>query len=454
MPSRRQAIAILGLAAMMPQQVLASSVDFLQHQRALIRNDPNEFIAALEAIKERGKPDMAAGLIQAMRFSKGPDKAISDVIAAITGHAGPQTWFEWMLWQERTPKVVPHPTFYDFKREIFLGIDPNFKVFLRPEHLLRQNMRIRFEEITWGGVRKDGIPALDNPDLIPASEAEYMRDEDLVFGVSINGDTRAYPLRIMGWHEMFNDVVGGVPVALAYCTLCGSGILFETKVPTLAEPLVFGSSGFLYRSNKLMFDRATHSLWNQFTGKPISGELVSSGIKLTRRAVVIDTWKNWRKANPKTRILALDTGYSRDYGSGVVYQNYFASKDLMFPTNVDQSKNQQKDFVFGVQLFGGAKAWPISAFANKPIINDEMQNRPLVLIGNTQTRTVRAYERGKMRFSGGATNITSQDGTRWRMTEDALVASDGRSLARVPGHISYWFAWNGYLGAKSELYDG
>jgi len=148
MPSRRQAIAILGLAAMMPQQVLASSVDFLQHQRALIRNDPNEFIAALEAIKERGKPDMAAGLIQAMRFSKGPDKAISDVIAAITGHAGPQTWFEWMLWQERTPKVVPHPTFYDFKREIFLGIDPNFKVFLRPEHLLRQNMRIRFEEIT------------------------------------------------------------------------------------------------------------------------------------------------------------------------------------------------------------------------------------------------------------------------------------------------------------------
>ena len=109
--------------------------------------------------------------------------------------------------------------------------------------------------------------------LIDAKDADYLLGTALVFGVSINGDTRAYPLRIMGWHEMFNEVIGGVPVALAYCTLCGSGILFETAVEGRARPFVFGSSGFLYRSNKLMFDRETNSLWNQFTGKPVAAQV-------------------------------------------------------------------------------------------------------------------------------------------------------------------------------------
>lgn len=135
-------------------------------------------------------------------------------------------------------------------------IDPNFTAFLYSG--VRHS--IRLEEIAWGGVNKDGIPSLDNPALINAEDAEYLKEDDLVFGVSINGDTRAYPLRIMDWHEMFNDVIGGVPVALAYCTLCGSGILYETDMGDGKEPIIFGSSGFLYRSNKLMYDKQTHSL--------------------------------------------------------------------------------------------------------------------------------------------------------------------------------------------------
>ena len=454
MPTRRHAAAMLAAAALTPTPALASSPDLYQLQRAVVFGASDEFHAALEAILKRGNPDMAAGLITGLRFTQGPQSAVSSVLAAITGEANARSWFDWMLWQERNPEIVPHPTYADFKRELFLRIDPNFDVFLRAKHTKREAMRIRLEEITWGGVRKDGIPSLDNPELIAADKAEYMRDDDLVFGVSINGDTRAYPLRIMGWHEMFNEVIGGVPVALAYCTLCGSGILFETKVQQFPDPLIFGSSGFLYRSNKLMFDRATHSLWNQFTGRPVSGELVDSGIELAQRPVVIDTWVNWRRANPETRILSLNTGVPRDYGSGVVYREYFASKELMFPTNVDQSRHQQKDYVFGVRQFGGAKAWPMTAFAATPVINDELGDRPLVLIGNAATRTARAYERSVLRFSGDATAVTSEDGIRWRITEDALVAEDGRTLPRVAGHVAYWFAWNGYLGTTSELYDG
>ncbi|MEL6504194.1 MAG: DUF3179 domain-containing protein [Pseudomonadota bacterium] len=363
-------------------------------------------------------------------------------------------WRAAMLYQEAHPEIIPHPSYRGLKLRYFTSIDPRFMQFFPPQYSSRDKMKIRFEEIAWGGVRVDGIPSLDNPKLLPAAKAEYLRDDDLVFGVSINGDARAYPLRIMGWHEMFNEVIGGVPVALAYCTLCGSGILFETQVEGRDEPLVFGSSGFLYRSNKLMFDRATNSLWNQFTGEPVSGPLVDEGIKLKIRPVAITSWKAWREANPKTQVLSLETGHYRDYGSGVVYREYFASPDLMFPTIVrDESRIKRKDYVFGIREFGAAKAWPLKAFEKERIINDRVGQTDVVLIGDPLTRTVRAYERGGRTFSMEKGVLVS-DRKRWAVTEDALKGPKNKTLARVPGHIAYWFAWDGYLGVESALYDG
>lgn len=454
--SRRRFIASTAALGALPAPLLAqtaqSELDLL---RDTVNGSPDRAFAALTAIRNRGKPDLAAGLIMAMRFSNLPRNYFTETLTVITGTDAGDSWFDWMLWQEAHPQVVPHQqSLIALKRELYLQIDPNFDVFLKPRHLRRDRMKIRLEEITWGGVRKDGIPSLDNPRLIAASEASYMRGSDLIFGVSINGDTRAYPLRIMGWHEMFNEVIGGVPVALAYCTLCGSGILFETKVRGRSRPLIFGSSGFLYRSNKLMFDRATNSLWNQFTGKPVSGKLVNSGIELQQRPVVITTWESWRRDNPDTRILSLQTGHRRNYGSGVVYQEYFASNDLMFPTNVDQRQHRQKDYVFGIREFGGAKAWPLKAFRKRRVINDAMQGRPLVLIGDAKSRSVRAYERGELTFKRTKDGLLSSDGVRWTIGEEALLAADGRSLPRVAGHIAYWFAWNGYLGSESALYKG
>lgn len=452
---RRQFTALATAAMTFPQTVRAQSMSMRDAHFNLVFGQPAELVEALAAIEERGKPDMAAGLILGMRFSRAPREPFVSTLRKITGENAGTGWFDWMLWQEKATDVIPHPAYTEFKQQMFLRIDPNFDVFLKTEHLQRDRMKIRLEEITWGGVRKDGIPSLDNPELIAVDDAEYMRGNDLVFGVSINGDVRAYPLRIMGWHEMFNEVIGGVPVALAYCTLCGSGILFETKVPELGTPLVFGSSGFLYRSNKLMFDRQTHSLWNQFTGKPVSGELVDSGIELQQRPVVITTWEEWKKDNPETRILSLNTGHRRDYGSGVVYQDYFGSEELMFPALVDQSRHKQKDYVFGIRTFGHAKAWPLKAFEGGKMVNDAIGSTPLVLVGDQATRTVRAYERGGLEFTpvaGG--KLASPDGVVWDLREEEMVATDGRSLPRVAGHIAYWFAWNGYMGAESELYDG
>ncbi len=452
MQSRRRFIAASLALSLMPLSARAQQSAELRLLWDVAGGATNEADAALATIRDGNRRDMTAGLILALRFVPERATAINQTLRQLTGEAKANDWFDWMLWQEQHPEFEPHPSFIDFMRDLYLRIDPEFDTFLRADYLTRDRAKIRAEEITWGGVVKDGIPSLDNPALIDAAEASYLRDDDLVFGVAINGDVRAYPLRIMGWHEMFNEVIGGVPVALAYCTLCGSGILYETKVKGRAKPLVFGSSGFLYRSNKLMFDRATLSLWNQFTGKPVTGKLADSGVELVQRPVVIARWDDWRRDNPGTQVLALETGYRRDYGSGVVYNEYFASKDLMFPALADQSRQKQKDYVFGIRRFGGAKAWPLKAFQKKPIINDAVADLSVVLLGDTDSRSARAYERGNLTFAMKSGQLISSDGAVWQVQEEALVAGDGRRLARVAGHVAYWFAWDGYLGDGAELY--
>jgi len=258
----------------------------------------------------------------------------------------------------------------------------------------------------------------------------------------------------MGWHEMFNDVIGGVPVALAYCTLCGAGVLYETTVPGQGAPFVFGSSGFLYRSNKLMFDRATDSLWNQFTGKPVAGPLVNSGIELKTRPVTITSWRDWRSDHPDTRALALNTGHSRNYGSGVVYKDYFSSPDLMFPSLAGGCNLTQKDYVFGLRVTAGAKAYPLKVFEGGRVINDKVGFQNVVLVGDAATRTVRAYDSGGRQFtSAGRKQISASDGV-WTVGEENLTGPGGQRLARLPGHIAYWFGWQSFVGGESEFYEG
>jgi len=449
------AVAALLLLAALPSRAAPFSDEKIKALgEAVLFGSPAAKDDALQKLVARGSLDVVATLILAVRYRR-DDAAILSALNTLTG-AGLGGWHDAMLWQEAHAEVKPHTSFRALKIEIFSRIDPNFTRFLVGVRSWPEFMKIRLEEVTWGGVVVDGIPSLDNPKLIAAGEADYLLDGDLVFGVDINGDVRAYPLRIMGWHEMFNEVIGGVPVALAYCTLCGAGILFETLVEGREEPFVFGSSGFLYRSNKLMFDRETDSLWNQFTGRPVAGPLWDSDIELKMRPVAITSWAKWKAKHPNTRVLSLETGHRRDYGSGVVYRDYFTSPDLMFPTLVrDESQVRRKDLVFGIRDVGAAKAWPLTAFDGGAVINDTVGDRNVVVLGDAATRTVRAYDRQDMRFDAtdDDTRLAGPGGL-WRVEENLLVGPDGQKLPRIAGHISYWFAWDGYLGVESALYSG
>ncbi len=208
---------------------------------------------------------------------------------------------------------------------------------------------------------------------------------------------------------------------------------------------VFGSSGFLFRSNKLMYDRETKSLWHSLTGEPVVGALAHSGIKLAVLPVVVSTWGQWRADHPDTKVLSLDTGYSRAYVPGAAYGGYFASPDTMFPVWRRSTILPAKSFVFALSISGTPKAYPLDALERERVVNDTLGGEDVVLVAEARGRTVRAYRRGGHRFGPRPEDRTLVDdrGTRWRVTEQALVETGGPEtvLDRIPGHVSYWFGW-------------
>ncbi len=399
---------------------------------------------ALATLVERDQRDVVPAFIAVLRVLPDEDGQLLRALQRLARTNIGRDWKAWTEWQETHSEIQPFRGFDAFKADILAGIDPAFRDFVHRgvKH------EIRLEEIVWGGVKKDGIPALTNPPRIPADQAGYLTPGELVFGVRIRGDARAYPLRILDWHEMFNDVIGGIPVSLAYCTLCGSAILFDTRVPGRREPLVFGSSGLLYRSNKLMYDEETNSLWNQFTGRPVVGELTGSGIRLRVLPVVITRWEDWRTSHPDTTVLSLDTGHERDYRPGQPYGAYFRSPELMFPVVIRDRRLDPKDRVYVLRDKDNEMAWALSLFEANPVLHDRVGDLPVVLIGNAATETVRAYRSEGRTFSAGERGRIESEGETWTVGEDFLTGPGGETLARLPGHMAYWFAWQSYM-AKS-----
>jgi len=318
-----------------------------------------------------------APLVDQMRFVGSRDELllIVETLKLLAGADAPAAnWADMVVWLGSRPELKAPPGYVGWKGELHAAIDPRFAEFLREG----APAIVRIEEVQWGGVPVDGIPALVNPRMVPARAATWLDNRDAVFGVSINNDHRAYPLRILDWHEMANDVVGGKPVALAYCTLCGSGVLYDATAA--GRRFEFGSSGFLFRSNKLMYDQQTRTLWNHMTGEPVIGPLVGSGIRLERLPVVVTSWGEWKREHPDTRVVDLNTGHNRPYGAGAAYGAYFASPGTMFPVWQKSRALPEKARVFTLVLDGQAKAYALEALDRAGgVLNDTFAGKPLVV---------------------------------------------------------------------------
>jgi len=346
------------------------------------------------------------------------------------------TWFQY-VWNK---DATYGNDYFEFKANLHQGIDSKFRKYFsgRSEQSL-----IRLDEVRWGGVLQDGIPPLRKPVMITAEKASYLKDSNIVFGIEINGETRAYPKRILAWHEMFTDKVGGVPVAGVYCTLCGTVILYKTEHNGTNYEL--GTSGFLYRSNKLMYDKATQSLWSTLEGQPVIGPLTNKGIELEYLSVVTTTWGQWKELHPETLVLSLNTGHNRNYDEGVAYQDYFATDDLMFTIpNIDTSL-KNKDEILSIRL--PQKTNTNLAVSSKylkkhTIFQSTLDDIPFTVFTD-KSGAHRVYFTKGLRFKDYDKGLIAidEDGTSWSLEENRMVNESGTVLDRFPSHNAFWFGY-------------
>ncbi len=421
--------------------------------------------AAIEMLLEAGDQRFVSVLLELMRarqigLIEGSYEEIVDALEQLSGQQFGNDWPAWVEWYGQTD-LAPPPGFTGWKGQLLGGIDPGFADFLRDEY----PSRIRTEEILWGGVPIDGIPPLENAPMISGATADYLLDEEPVFGVVVNGEARAYPLRIVDNHELANDVIGGVPVSIVYCTLCGAAIAYDGRGPD-GETITFGTSGFLYRSNKLMYDRPTRTLWNQLTGEPVLGELAGEDIKLNILPIVLTAWADWLAQHPDTLVLDRETGVypGAFYEPGVLYGEYFASEETMFPVWQRSGLLADKDFIYALHLDGVPKAYEVKALTAEGVVNDTVGDTPVVLVAGDMVTVngvhrlvgevtysnggeVRAYARDDHTFSPGPTpgEILDAAGATWQVTEEALLGPDGQTAPRINGHLAYWFGWYAFF---------
>ncbi len=256
-----------------------------------------------------------------------------------------------------------------------------------------------------GGPPRDGIPAIDSPRFVPAAEVDFLRPEDRVLGLTAFGETRAYPVSILVWHEVVNDWIHDLPLVVTYCPLCGTGLAFLAEDVT--GPLTFGVSGLLYNSDLVLFDRETESLWSQLLGQAIAGPL--RGTRLAVLPLTHTTWEAWREAHPGSLVLSTDTGYERDYG-GDPYADYAQGSGLLASVRARSQRYHPKERVLGVTLGGIHKAYPFVelARAGASLIPDRLAGSEILVRFDPRDQSARAF------------------------------GSDG---VQLPAVTAYWFAW-------------
>ncbi|MBI4416401.1 MAG: DUF3179 domain-containing protein [Euryarchaeota archaeon] len=298
-----------------------------------------------------------------------------------------------------------------------------------------------------------GLEELIGQDLIPAVTApqfddpDYVSDGDVVIGVSdpATNEATAYPVKVLVWHEIINDVTGGTPIAVTYCPLCRSGIVYERPTMPSGEPLTFRVSGYVYRNNLVMYDVQTFSLWPQILGQAINGSW--HGTRLTVVSATAETWLEWRTAHPNTRLLArphpevcfpdgtcLEGGinYERDPYEGYYYVNR-TFKDRVFPDD----RLHPKALVLGLEVSGREVAYPFSALRDVRVVNDVLGGAAVAI--TYQNDSAQAFLRGARTFSWrDARTIVDGDGNAF----DAVTGEGpaGR-LERLPALVAFWFAW-------------
>ena len=245
------------------------------------------------------------------------------------------------------------------------------------------NSTIPVNQILSGGPPRDGIPSIDKPKFMNAADASYLNADDRVLGNSFAGEVRAYPIRILNWHEIVNDQIKDKAVAVTYCPLCGSGIVYEADFDGKSHK--FGVSGLLYNSDVLLYDRETETLWSQILSKAVSGSLVDKMLKVIPSSHT--SWKAWQAKYPDTKVLSNKTGFARDY-SRSPYGSYDKDVGIYFPVEFKSKRYHPKERVLGLSINGKHKVYPFSELAKSKgtMLVDNFSGEKLTLKFDVENR--------------------------------------------------------------------
>ncbi len=306
-------------------------------------------------------------------------------------------------------------------------------------------------ENIYPGAPIDMIPALTRPKMLAADDADYLNDSESVIGIEINGDARAYPLRVMRWHEIVNDIVGERFVSITYCPLCGTGMAFDSNINGRMGR--FGVSGLLHNNGLLMYNRGADvpSLWQQAQGKAVAGPL--TGTQLEFLPVTHTSWGEWKARHPQTTVLSIETGHQRNYDMNP-YKDYEREEQPYFPMSAIRGGMPLKTWVYGVVVNGRARAYPVAQLKTKRATHDKLgETNLLLIVGSGEEPNARAYLRGAHSFYFKGEQLTDERDRAWEMTEAALKGPDGEELPRVASAFaSYWFAWAAFY-PHTDIYD-
>ena len=277
------------------------------------------------------------------------------------------------------------------------------------------NALVPIELIEHGGPPRDGIPAIDSPKFITADNADFLTETDRVLGIDRNGLRKAYPIKILNYHEIVNDVFVDEGILVSYCPLCGTGMAF--LVATNGNANKFGVSGLLYKSDVLLYDRETESLWSQIMKQAVTGP--KRGQKLQQIVMSHTNWGDWRERHPNTLVLSTNTGSRRDYDRSP-YAGYDTSPNLYFSVGKIDTRYHPKEMVIGLNLNGKNKAYPFIELARSHTkIKDQVAGQDLIVEFDIDNRTGQVLDR------------------------------NGKEL---PTTIAYWFAWMAFH-PESEVYS-
>lgn len=303
------------------------------------------------------------------------------------------------------------------------------------------NPIVPMEKIVSGGPPRDGIPSIDDPKFVRAGNASFMQEGDIIIGLRHNEVTKAYPLKILVWHEIVNDEIAGLPVAVTYCPLCFTSMVFDRTIDD--NVVEFGTSGKLYNSNLVMYDRTSETLWSQAMAKGIVGEY--SGYDLERVPFDLAYWKDWKQLYPNTLVLSTDTGSTRPYGVDP-YGDYYTSSQIFFPIEHRDDRLGPKQLVIGLEQDGNYKAYALDDLERQEVVNDSIGEREIVLV-TEHPFMVRTFDRAVdgqvLEFK--IVNEELQDiqtSSEWNLEGKAISGPmTGEQLERIPVDPSFWFSW-------------